>query len=254
MLAALTHAVDSMEEHFHRMNGGMKNAVFDLDNTLLMGDIGDALFAHMLNRGYNLDFSWSQYQQLQRENPAAAFTRVITSMKQFHYLTIEETTLSAMAPHAVEIMIDDCIVPVPRPHPVMQEFIRLLRRRGYRTLIVSASNQFSVRVVAREFFDIPECDAYGIEPDCDESGLLTGKLIDPVPIHHGKVATVRKILGNTPPLITAGDSMLDLPMLRLCHERGLVIWAGSPAGMGHEIVNDFPDSQSIFFMPSVAIC
>ncbi|HLP14928.1 MAG TPA: hypothetical protein VK470_01645, partial [Bacteroidota bacterium] len=45
LFAALARALDRMEDRLlHLGTSGPKTAVFDLDNTLLLGDIGDAVF------------------------------------------------------------------------------------------------------------------------------------------------------------------------------------------------------------------
>ena len=46
------------------LGGKSRTAVFDLDNTLLVGDIGNAVFAQLLSEDVPLSFSWSEYQQM----------------------------------------------------------------------------------------------------------------------------------------------------------------------------------------------
>ncbi|HLP16576.1 MAG TPA: HAD family hydrolase, partial [Bacteroidota bacterium] len=238
LFAALARALDRMEDRLlHLGTSGPKTAVFDLDNTLLLGDIGDAVFVRLLLEHHDIDFSWAQYHELRRIDQPSAFQHVVSAMQGLLRETIEKATLSMLAPHATDLRIDGDLIPVPRPHPVMRAFIRLLHWRGYRTLVVSASNQISVRIVARECFGIPETDAFGITPVCTPDGQLTGRLHLPLPVGNGKVDVIRNVLGTTAPLIAAGDSVLDLPMLRLCHSNGLVIWAGTDAA---EMPDAFP--------------
>ena len=67
-----------------------KRAVFDLDNTLLIGDIGDALFARLKEAekkesvkidGTEINFSWSEYRNLIKTgNGEKAYRDVVKSM------------------------------------------------------------------------------------------------------------------------------------------------------------------------------
>ncbi|MCX6137773.1 MAG: HAD-IB family phosphatase [Ignavibacteriales bacterium] len=250
--AELARALDQMEVRISQYNSVFqKIAVFDLDNTLLIGDIGEAVFANMLLREYSLGLTWHEYRLLLAHDKPDAYARVVTAMKGMSRLTVEEVTLSTLRKHSGEIRIDGELIPVPRPHPVLREFIRLLQWRGYRTLIVSASNQISVRIVARELFGIPEDDAFGIAPVVIDD-VLTGTLVTPMPVWSGKVDVLRNLLGSAAPVITAGDSPLDWPMMRMCHEKGFSIWVGHDETTPGSFRGQFSKSHSMVFVPQTS--
>ena len=251
--AQLARELDMMEARVSQSNSSAdKIAVFDLDNTLLIGDIGEAVFATMLLREYSLGFTWQEYRNLLAHDKPGAYKRVVSAMKGMSPLTVEEVTLSTLHSREKEIILDGEKISIPHAHPVMREFVRLLQWRGYRTLIVSASNQISVRIVARELFGIPEDDAFGIAQVVTDE-VLTGMLIAPMPVWNGKVDLLKSLLGSTMPVITAGDSPLDWPMMRMCDHRGFSIWVGNDETALSKFRTQFSRPHPIVSVPQTSI-
>lgn len=223
-------------------------AVFDLDNTLLIGDIGEAVFARLKKDEENqfltihrrpIPFSWSRYRRLTEKNrKRLAYTRLVTSLAGLPLQTLMETTGRLIRCPGPPIHINGDRVPVPSPNPDMLALIGYLKKRSFRIHIISASIHFSVQMVARKLFRLPESRAFGIEsrltfagPETDggKQPVLTASLKRPVPYGRGKARLYRKRISKKPPLLTAGDSLSDLDLLNLTGAGGLAIWMGKDA-------------------------
>ncbi|MCK4941965.1 MAG: HAD family hydrolase [Candidatus Aminicenantes bacterium] len=222
-----------------------KTAVFDLDDTLLEGDIGDAVFAQLKrdeSRRYltvqqkPLPLDWREYRNLiETGKKQEAYLRVVTCMAGVPLDVLSETTRKILrSPHRY-IEIEGETVPIPRINPTMFGLIQLLRKLKYRIMVISASNHFSVRLVAGELLQIPRSQAFGIrpllkyikpEPTQERIAVLTGILQKPIPWARGKAEVYARHAGQVPPLITGGDSETDIFLLNLSHPLGLAIWAG----------------------------
>ena len=69
-----------------------KVAVFDLDGTLLEGDIGEAVFAHLIVSGHPLRVTWREYQQQLFTHRSKAYRSVVQAMAGLDIETIVEAT------------------------------------------------------------------------------------------------------------------------------------------------------------------
>jgi hypothetical protein len=221
-------------------------AAFDLDNTLLIGDIGEAVFAQLKKdeektfltiQKKPISLSWSRYCALIGKNRRKrAYARLVTSMAGLPLRILMETTRKIIQSPSQGIPINGDRVPIPAVNPTMFTLIQYLKKNSFRIFIISASNHFSVRMIGREIFDLPESSAFGIEPslewavtgpDRQKEPVLTARLIKPIPFGRGKAHLYQKCMANTPPLLTAGDSPSDLFLLNLTHPDGLIIWMGA---------------------------
>ncbi|HTR81712.1 MAG TPA: HAD family hydrolase [Bacteroidota bacterium] len=218
--------IESLEKRLKVLpNDGLKIALFDLDNTLIVGDIGEAVFARLLADGKKLGCTWGEYEAFLRSDQTAAYRFIVEAMEGLSIKEVEEATVRVLNQHEPVIAVEGKQVPVPRIHRGMRELVFYLREIGYTDYIISASNQIAVRIVAADFFAIPAERAFGIEmKTCD--GVLTSSLIKPFPISSGKQDVFRKRVGNFRPFITATDSMIDAPMLALTDPSGLSLWVG----------------------------
>ncbi len=222
-----------------------KTAVFDLDDTLLEGDIGDAVFAQLKrdeSRRYltvqqkPLPLGWREYRNLIKTGKKQeAYMRVVTCMAGIPLDVLRETTRKILrSPHRY-IEIEGETVPIPRINPTMFGLLQLIRKLKYRIMVMSASNHFSVRLVAGELLHLPRSRAFGIrsllkyikpEPGQKRIAVLTGILQEPIPWARGKAEVYARHAGQALPLITGGDSETDFFLLNLTHPLGLAIWAG----------------------------
>jgi phosphoserine phosphatase len=239
----LLHRIDQVEEWYRqRLKDEVSNkiALFDLDNTLLVGDCGDAVFAQLkineqkkpLTIDHNLiPFTWTGYQEtLKTKGKLEAYSRVVKCMAGIPLETLLETGHQVMHSNLDYLELEGVKVPVPFPHPVMQSLLTYLKSLDYTIYIISATNQYTVRAVAKEFFGIPGANVFGIVPtvqvDPGYGKILGNDIVGPVTVVEGKVEVYREYIGTTAPLISGGDSTTDLPMLNLTHPQGLIIWVG----------------------------
>ena len=169
---ALMKRIDAVEDYFSNNRGDGPNtriAAFDMDNTLLEGDIGDALFAQLLREGKPLRLTWAEYQRMiKEEGKKAAYSKIVTVMAGIPVETVIETTRRIMRSTSTFLEVEGVKVPVPRPNPGMQVLLSYLERLGYTVYIISATNQFSVKTVAEDYFGIPARRAFGIRPSIVE--------------------------------------------------------------------------------------
>lgn len=240
----LLKKIADVENNFNNRSKD-KIAAFDLDNTLLQEDVGEAVFFQLqmdekkapLTVDQSLiPFTWGQYQALLAEDKKMeAYTGAVTAMAGIPAKTVTDTTRRVMASEDRFLQMGDFRVPLPSPSPLMQALVNYLKSLAYEIYIISASNHFSVRYVAEEFFGIPESHVSGMKPLVTEvtqpvSGkkvlVLRDRLEEPITVGDGKAEVYRKFAGSAAPLITAGDSTTDIPVLALTDPGGLIIWVG----------------------------
>ena len=227
-------------------DGGLDNppsrkiAAFDLDNTLLDGDVGDAVFIQLKLDEQNgpltidgspIPLSWKEYQDiLAREGKLTAYQRITTAMAGIPLATLIKTTRKVMDCQLPFLQWEGERIPVPAPNPMMLTLLELLRKNGYDIYVISASNQFTVREVGQHDLSIPAPHCFGILPVLERNGdgteILSGQLERPLPITDGKADIYFAHISKDPPLVTGGDSDTDIYLMNLTHPRGLTIWRG----------------------------
>ena len=191
----------------------IKIAVFDLDNTLIIHDIGEAVFARLKQAEGSglltvdrkpLPLSWSQYQDLiEQGKKEEAYKKMVKAMAGLPLHTLFDITRKIIRTRARTIRIEGHSVPVPRVNRTMHALIRLLKKLQYRIYIISSSNHYSVRVIAETMLGIPGSCAFGIQSkmvDWPTAGhrnhfqVLTANLGEPVPVSRGKAAVYKKYI------------------------------------------------------------
>ncbi len=219
---------------------GIKRAIFDLDNTILNGDIGDALFCRIKNLelrervktdGSLIDLTWDEYQSMisggQKES---AYKRVVECMENVPVNLIAELTRGLMNSDFRFLEHSGEKISIPHVDPGIRALISLLEKQNYDINVISASNSISVEIIAEEYLGLQKGKAFGVESEFVEYEggklKLTGKLKEPVPANNGKAELYHVEFGDKLPLITAGDSELDFPMLDLVYDGGIVLWRG----------------------------
>ncbi|MEN8152825.1 MAG: haloacid dehalogenase-like hydrolase [Acidobacteriota bacterium] len=238
-----------------------KTAIFDLDNTLLIGDIGDALFARLKNLekknslktdGSKIAFTWKQYRDLiEKGNKIEAYKNVVTCMEGISISIIENLTKEIMNSDFRYIEHEKEKIPVPAINEIMKKFMELLKSLDYKVYIISASNIYSVRFIAGYFFRIPAEQAFGIETELtlnsNKEYILSGRLKEPVPVGSGKVDLYRLKEGNHSPLIAAGDSIPDIPMMELVDKKGFNIWVGNDEQVFKKIKGSVKNPKNFYY-------
>ena len=209
-------------------------AVFDLDNTLLIGDIADAAMAHLIENEIEIDFSWQEYQQLiKEENIYEAFSRTSKILSGMETECVERlaNVIFDMSNEFITFFEDDKIikVAVPRPNPIMQKLIKYLYENNFEIFVISASNQWLVKAACERFFHIPFTNVFGVKNktnliDCMQ--ILTDVIEVLAPIDKNKGKIYLENISLTPPMISAGDSIYDTSMLNLTNPDGIILWLG----------------------------
>lgn len=258
--AALLERIDSIECNVSGANG--KIAVFDLDNTLLEGDVGDAVFvqlkieekkAPLKVNGEEIPLTWQEYVGLLREKgKEVAYRRVITALAGTPVKTVEEITKKVMSLETPFLEAEDVKVPVPRPNKIMVALVEYLRSLDYDIYVISASNHYSVLYVAGECFGIPASNVHGMKPVVvDYNGkqkVFGGEIEEPVTVVEGKAQAYREMVGDTPPLISAGDSPTDIRVLNLVDPQGICIWVGKEQEPFNRIKEELDHPDTAFFL------
>lgn len=259
----LVKRIDAIDLYFkdHPPPSGGKIAAFDLDNTLLEGDIGEAVFSQLkLDEKKHpvtvtktmIPFSWPECREMmEKKGKKEAYTKMVTAMAGIPAETVIETTRRVMALNIPFLEVEGVRVPVPRPNAVMQALVGYLKNQGYTVYIISATNSYSVQYMAEEYFNIPATHAIGMRPTVmnEENGGILGNEIDgPITVGEGKVEAYHQFIGAVPPLITAGDSTSDFQVLGLTSPQGLCIWAGDDEQEYESIKNMLPHPHTAFFL------
>ena len=239
------------EQRFGESHLGGKNRIglFDLDNTLLIGDIGDAVLAQLLLDGFALPLSWKDYRSMCKENPGVAYVEAVKALEGISTEYIIRVSKRLLLSDQEYLYCDGEPVRIPKPHPLMLEVVRLLREWHYLVFVVSASNDISAKVAGSVLFDIPINNIAGIKPKLSDS-KITNMVLDPVPVGVGKVAQYRLMCGDNMPMIVATDSMLDLPILQICDSDGTAIIVGDNEELYTKAGEELSHSISIHQVPS----
>jgi phosphoserine phosphatase len=239
------------ERRFGRSHLGEQNkiAVFDLDNTLIVGDIGDAVFAQLLIDGFPLSLTWKEYQRLHKEDPGFAYVEVVRAMEGItlaHIIHVSKRVLQS--DHQFLICQGDH-VRLPKPNLLMQEIVRLLREWHYSVYIISASNDISAKIAGSVLFDIPISNIAGIKPMVIGK-RLTRKVLEPITVGIGKVAQYRLMSGDRMPMIVATDSALDIPLIHLCDPDGIAIIVGENQELYEKAKRELSLATHLYRIPS----
>jgi phosphoserine phosphatase len=224
-------------------------AVFDLDGTLLIGDIGDAVFAYLTLEGHHLTLSWREYQGLLRTHKSKAYRTVVEAMAGLEIETVVRATSAVMSLGGKYLTLGSDRVRMPEPRPLLSQFVSVLQKFQYQVFVISASNHISVQHVAQTWFNIPPSHAFGIQGRTCE-GRITSELVPPIPIGPGKAEIFKLAAGPAVPLITGADNALDLPLLQLTHPRGFSLWVGDNHRDYQVAMEHAKAGQKIFFAGS----
>jgi phosphoserine phosphatase len=234
------------------LGGKSRTAVFDLDNTLLVGDIGNAVFAQLLSEDVPLSLAWSEYQEMVKENPQAAYIEAVRTLNGLSLDYLIGATKRVLLSSTDTIWCEGMEVPVPKANQIMHEVVHLLRQWEYTIFVVSASSDVSAKVAASTLFDIPVNNIAGIKPKIVD-GIITSQILNPIPVGDGKVAQYRLLSGDCMPMIVATDSDLDLPLLHMCDPDGLAILVGNDDSLYAKAKMELPLTVHIHRIPGTNI-
>ena len=235
------------ESHFIGKN---RIALFDLDNTLIVGNIGDAVFAQLLIDGFPLPLTWKEYQRMNKEDPNSASVEMVHAMQGLTLDYIIQVTKRILRSKHKFLICEGEHVRLPKPNLMMQEIVRLLRERYYSIFILSTSNDISAKIAGSELFDVSINNIAGIKPK-DQENRLTRDVLEPIPVGIGKVIQYRFMSGYRMPMIVASDNELDLPLFHLCDPDGIAIVVGQNPELYEKAKRDLSITVQLHRIPQL---
>lgn len=180
------------------------DAVFDLDGTLILRDIGEATLKRLIARGplpgaarvaLGDEDPWGVYERMDPVTQAVAAAQALAG------LTLPE----------VERIVDACFADGDvAPNPAVCELAAAVERLGHRVWILTGSAEVLGRAVAPR---VGVRHVAGVRLAM-EGGRFTDRVVPPVPCAEGKVPATWVALGRRP-VFAIGDSPWDGHLLRL---------------------------------------
>lgn len=210
-------------------------AAFDLDNTLLIDDIGEAVFATLLKQKYITCFKWADYMALLEQNREEAYRRVINVMAGLTLKKLKKITQEVINSEEDFIEVEGFKIPIPKPNPIMQSIISLLKTKGVDVFVITASNKISAEIICWKYFGIPSINVFGAEFKTNIVGKIGLKSFD-IPYGKGKVTVLLNRFKERP-LITGGDGTWDKFLLDYTKTNGIRLWLGKDKDEFKEMKN-----------------
>src|SRR3989344_2389097 len=226
VLSAIEKAIDEALP-----GSGKPFAVFDFDNTCIINDMGDAIFAYLSghellrDRGLlgEIDTSPTYHERVYHINFAIleagkSKASYVLNARLFSRFTPGEAEAIALAAITEEgVRLGSKMLyghHIERGLALRRNVLTImnyLRARGVEIWISSATAEPAIRAAMRHF---------GIEGNLVASrsvmqdGVYTSELVEPLSMFEGKLDCIKKFIdAEQAPLLVAGDSPNDLPML-----------------------------------------
>jgi phosphoserine phosphatase len=199
-------------------------AAFDLDNTLINGDIGEAVFALLVKRKSIRNFAWSDYLDLIKKDREKAYFKVIEVMNNLELKIVENITHEIIHSKAHEIELEGYKIPIPKPNTIMQTIVALLKTSGIEVKVVTASNRISAELICWKYFDIPASNIFGARVDVNDLKRIVTTFND-VPYGEHKVTVLKREFKDKP-VVTGGDASWDRFLLAYTKQNGIRLWTG----------------------------
>jgi len=210
-------------------------AAFDFDNTMIDGDINDAVFAMMINADCKIAYSFDDYiNDVEALGLKEAYIKMAAkfaglSYKNLEYFT-EKTLETKESTISIHCKLREYTVPIPKPNAFIMNLVSFLKQNGVIVCIVSATHSVIVKKAAELLFNIDKNYVFGM--DCeyefiDNQIILTDRITEPYTCFEGKVDRLKSIFGSVKPILTAGDSFSDVPLLNYTAENGYALVLGS---------------------------
>ncbi|MBT3321005.1 MAG: haloacid dehalogenase-like hydrolase [Anaerolineae bacterium] len=225
-----------------------KIAAFDMDDTLLIGDIGDAVFAQLVLENKLSSQHWIQYASLLKENKTEAYKYAVKVLAGLNVDDVYQATNMVINSPNPAIILDELNVqvPVPIPDPILQSFLIEVRLNGFDVYVVTATNIWSAQVIGAEYFGLPKPHIIGMQTALvpnSKSGEITPNLLEPIPIGDGKSQALKKFTNNI--IIAAGNSKQDFSLLQMIDEDGLAIWVGNDDSIINSLRANLGDKKEL---------
>lgn len=229
-----------------------KNAFFDLDNTLLVGDIGELIILAMLKEKLNLEMNWSDYQNmLSTYGEPHAYKEILRAKKGNTVEQLKELTKNILNDNNPYNFIEadfSILKDKPKPNKELKQLINELIFRNYNLYVITAGSHFVAESVIELWFpEISNLNVFGVK-NIVENGLLTNELEIPYPINEGKGEVLKQILNGNKALITVGDSPNDLFMFKETHDYGLKLIVDHKANKTFKVLKKIENLNNIHFI------
>lgn len=213
------------------INSHEKIAVFDFDETLIEGDIEEAVFCALLSFGKKLNFSWKYYNNLLNSNKFEfAYSEFKKAFDGLSIQEIENCVISIIESNEDTIIFEqdneNFEFPMPKVNDIMKSAITILNDNGYKVYVISASTEIIVSKAAEVLFGIPSANVRGMRIKTDIFGnkeFLTSEIIGIRTSYEGKADVLFELTGSNEILIAAGDSLSDLNLLQKVRGTGFII-------------------------------
>ncbi|WP_282039904.1 HAD family hydrolase [Halomonas alimentaria] len=186
----------------------MRLALFDLDDTLLDGDITGYWNEWLIEQGWVSDAAGYRHTWDRHMADYAAGTLDMEAHLTFLLAPLAGREVQEVA-EQVEVFLDSRIMPRLFPGGLAQ--VAWHREQGHTTVVISASTAQLVVPLARRL----GCDAALATALEEQAGRYTGQAHGTRTFKEGKLHALREWLGETQPAETWGysDSRNDLPLL-----------------------------------------
>jgi phosphoserine phosphatase len=259
----ITHSLDQIKEKIQFTLGNFNehaNVLFDLDGTMVMNDTSEAVYAYLVKNGYDIRYTWKEYQQEVLDGEInSAYSKMITCLNGIEYFIVEHASIEVMNSHGVPISFiqdgKEFSIPTPKIYQPILSLIKFFESLEIAPIVISASSDVSVKIIAEQFFGINRSRAHGVAvaKSRNPAGNLqfTDEIISPYPILEGKAQIYRSNYKETPVAFAAGDSINDKYLLDLVDEYGSVLLVGPDFGILHQISNAIRNTHPILFDPNL---
>lgn len=224
-------------------------AVFDMDNTLLVDDAGEAVFAAFLDKGMIQLYTWQDYIDLVENDSGKAYKTVIDIMEGIKIKDLELITREVMESSGQYIDLENVQVPLPKLNLIMLEIVKLLIEKGIEVYVVSASNEVTVKIICHEYFGIPINNIYGAEVSVNSKNeIIPG--YQKLPFAEEKVNLIKSTISGKQ-IVAGGDGEWDCHFLSLTEPTGLVFWVGDNQAEYESLKNKYFKNIHSFMIPQV---
>jgi HAD superfamily phosphoserine phosphatase-like hydrolase len=205
-----------IEEKLLSKNGEKAFAVFDFDNTCIIGDIAESVLAYMArNNLVSEEVFRNYYTLLSAGEIRNAYEFCVKSISGLSAFEMRDLTKKVLILEGEEITEDEVfgikIAKGIKPRKLVMELMNYIRGKGIEIWIVSSSPAVLIEEVIKHFgIDAKIVGVHNVVKD----GVVTSELENPLPIIEGKVDCIKKFIEpDIKPIIGIGDSESDLPML-----------------------------------------
>lgn len=229
MLKFKQEIVKLVEELISNNSLKEKIAVFDLDRTLIEGDISDTVFAYFKSIGHRLNLEWDVFLEEIKINPRKLFLEFPTYFQGFEREFVIYATKEVLKYEKINFTENGKLYTsvVPKPKDEFIWLIEYLQSLNFKIGVISASPEDIVKTISKEFYGLDGDKIVGIKSvfekqNENEKEIYTNQIVMPTTVIEGK-ADVYHSLFDEKPLITAGDSLNDIYMLNLTHNNGFSI-------------------------------